>query len=434
MTKIAIIHHGCAKNLVDTELMLGALQERGHKITLDYTEDVDFVIVNTCSFIFDAEKESVSSIFDMIAAGKKVIIAGCLPQKHGEELKDLIPEAIGFVGTSDIDKITDLIENFKNKKDTFFVTKNPVCKYPENIDRVQITVGSSSYIKIAEGCNYSCGYCVIPKLRGPYISRPMESIIKEAETLANKGVSEVILIAQDTSGYGIDLYKKPMLSKLLEELNKIENLNWIRVLYTYPTNFNDELIDAIARLDKVVKYVDIPLQHSHPDVLSAMRRPPLNGIEFIKKLRKKINGVCIRTTLITGYPTETDEQFEHLYNFVKEAKFDRLGVFEFSKEKGTYAYSLKPQIPARVKKTRKNKILKLQKNISNSINKALLGATIPCIVEQIRDDGLVVLRSYKDAPDVDGLVYAKTDKILVPGDIWDVKVTDFSDYDLFGEI
>ncbi len=434
MTKIAIIHHGCAKNLVDTELMLGALQERGHKITLDYTEDVDFVIVNTCSFIFDAEKESVSSIFDMIAAGKKVIIAGCLPQKHGEELKDLIPEAIGFVGTSDIDKITDLIENFKNKKDTFFVTKNPVCKYPENIDRVQITVGSSSYIKIAEGCNYSCGYCVIPKLRGPYISRPMESIIKEAETLANKGVSEVILIAQDTSGYGIDLYKKPMLSKLLEELNKIENLNWIRVLYTYPTNFNDELIDAIARLDKVVKYVDIPLQHSHPDVLSAMRRPPLNGIEFIKKLRKKINGVCIRTTLITGYPTETDEQFEHLYNFVKEAKFDRLGVFEFSKEKGTYAYSLKPQIPARVKKTRKNKILKLQKNISNSINKALLGVTIPCIVEQIRDDGLVVLRSYKDAPDVDGLVYAKTDKILVPGDIWDVKVTDFSDYDLFGEI
>lgn len=434
MTKIAIIHHGCAKNLVDTELMLGALQERGHKITLDYTEDVDFVIVNTCSFIFDAEKESVSSIFDMIAAGKKVIIAGCLPQKHGEELKDLIPEAIGFVGTSDIDKITDLIENVKNKKDTFFVTKNPVCKYPENIDRVQITVGSSSYIKIAEGCNYSCGYCVIPKLRGPYISRPMESIIKEAETLANKGVSEVILIAQDTSGYGIDLYKKPMLSKLLEELNKIENLNWIRVLYTYPTNFNDELIDAIARLDKVVKYVDIPLQHSHPDVLSAMRRPPLNGIEFIKKLRKKINGVCIRTTLITGYPTETDEQFEHLYNFVKEAKFDRLGVFEFSKEKGTYAYSLKPQIPARVKKTRKNKILKLQKNISNSINKALLGATIPCIVEQIRNDGLVVLRSYKDAPDVDGLVYAKTDKILVPGDIWDVKVTDFSDYDLFGEI
>lgn len=434
MTKIAIIHHGCAKNLVDTELMLGALQKKGYEITLDYSENVDFVIVNTCSFIFDAEKESVSSIFNMIADNKKVIIAGCLPQKHGEELKKLIPEAIGFVGTSDVEKIADLIENFRNKKDTFFVAKNPVCNYPENLERVQITVGSSSYIKIAEGCNYACGYCVIPKLRGPYVSRPMENIIEEAKTLANKGVSEIILIAQDTSGYGIDLYKKPMLSNLLAELNKIENLSWIRVLYTYPTNFNDELIDAMASLDKVVKYVDIPLQHSHPEVLSAMRRPPLDGLQFIEKLRKKIKGVCIRTTLITGYPTETDEQFEHLYNFVKEAKFDRLGVFEFSKEKGTYAYSLKPQIPAKTRKSRKNKILKLQKNISNSINKSLLGSTIPCIVEQIRDDRLVVLRSYKDAPDVDGLCYAKTDKVLVPGDIWDVKITDFSDYDLFGEI
>ncbi len=205
-------------------------------------------------------------------------------------------------------------------------------------------------------------------------------------------------------------------------------------MYTYPTNFNDELIDAFANLDKVVKYVDIPLQHSHPEILSAMRRPPLDGLAFIKKLKEKIKGVCIRTTLITGYPTETDEHFNHLYNFVKEAKFDRLGVFEFSKEKDTYAYNLKPQIPARVKKSRKNKILKLQKTISNSINKTLVGASISCIVEQIREDGLVVLRSYKDAPDVDGLVYAKTDKVLVPGDIWDVKITDFSDYDLFGEI
>ena len=433
--KIAIIHHGCAKNLVDTELMLGALQQKGYKITLDYMEnDVDFVIVNTCSFIYDAEKESVSSIFNMISEGKKVIITGCLPQKHGEELKALIPEAIGFIGTSDVEKIVDLIENFENKNETFLVSKNPICKYPENIDRVQITVGSSSYIKIAEGCNYSCGYCVIPKLRGPYVSRPMESIVKEAKALADKGVSEIILIAQDTSGYGIDLYKKPMLSTLLKELNKIENLSWIRVLYTYPTNFNDELIDAFANLDKVVKYVDIPLQHSHPEILSAMRRPPLDGLAFIKKLKEKIKGVCIRTTLITGYPTETDEHFNHLYNFVKEAKFDRLGVFEFSKEKDTYAYNLKPQIPARVKKSRKNKILKLQKTISNSIKKTLVGASISCIVEQIREDGLVVLRSYKDAPDVDGLVYAKTDKVLVPGDIWDVKITDFSDYDLFGEI
>ena len=434
--KIAILHHGCAKNLVDTELMLGALKQKGYEITLDAEDDdVEFVIVNTCSFIYDAERESVSSIFDVISKGKKVIITGCLPQKHGEELKALIPEAIGFLGTSDIDKIVEIIENNKKGKDeTFFVSKNPVCKYPENFDRVQITVGSSSYIKIAEGCNYACGYCVIPKLRGSYVSRPMDAIIDEAKTLADKGVSEIILIAQDTSSYGIDLYKKPMLSKLLEELNKIQNLSWIRVLYTYPTNFTDELMDAIQNLDKVVKYVDIPLQHSHPEILKAMRRPVIDLDVFIKKLRKKIKGVCLRTTLITGYPGENEEHFNHLYNFVKNSKFDRLGVFEFSKEKGTYAYGLKPQIPARVKKARKNKILKLQKEISNKINETLVGQSIPCIVEQIREDNLVVLRSYKDAPDVDGLVYAKTDKILVPGDIWDVKVTDFSDYDLIGEI
>ena len=446
MKKIAILHHGCAKNLVDTELMAGALQKKGYMMTLDTDDrEAEIVVVNTCSFIYDAEKESVSSIFEMIGAKKKVIIAGCLPQKHGEELQALIPEAVGFVGTADIEKIVDIIENLEAGKKTvkslvestkknFSVSKNPVCKYPENIERVQITVGSSSYIKIAEGCDYACGYCVIPKLRGPYVSRPMEAIVNEAKILANKGVSEVILIAQDTSSYGIDLYKKPMLAKLLEELNKIENLSWIRVLYTYPTNFNDELINAIAKLDKVVKYVDIPLQHSHPTVLKAMRRPVIDVLAFIKKLRQKIKGVCIRTTLITGYPTETEEHFNHLYEFVKAAKFDRLGVFEFSKEKDTYAYGLKPQIPARVKKARKNKVLKLQKEISNKINENLVGQRISCIVEQVMDDGNAILRSYKDAPDVDGLVYVKTTEILVPGDIWDVKVTGFSDYDLFGEI
>lgn len=445
-TKIAIVHHGCAKNLVDTELMAGALQKKGYQVTLDTDDkDAEIVVVNTCSFIYDAEKESVSSIFDMISAGKKVIITGCLPQKHGEELKILIPEAVGFIGTSDIEKIVDIIENLtldkknlKSSKKTgeknFLVSKNPICKYPENIDRVQITVGSSSYIKIAEGCDYACGYCVIPKLRGSYISRPMQAIVDEAKALADKGVSEIILIAQDTSSYGIDLYKKPMLAKLLAELDKIENLSWIRVLYTYPTNFNDELINAIAKLDKVVKYVDIPLQHSHPEILRAMRRPAIDVLDFINKLRKKIKGVCIRTTLITGYPTETEEHFNHLCGFVKAAKFDRLGVFEFSKEKDTYAYNLKPQISARVKKTRKNKILKLQKEISNQINKSLVGQEISCIVEQIADDGTAILRSYKDAPDVDGLVYVKTSEILVPGDIWNVKIVGFSDYDLFGEI
>ena len=430
--KIAIIHHGCAKNLIDTELMAGKLIERGHEVTLDaYATDADYIIVNTCSFIFDAEEESISSIFDMIDTGKRVIITGCLPQKHQKHLKKLISEAWGFIGTADIDKIADLIEA---DKEFYYVSEKPLCKYPENIKRAQITVGSSSYIKIAEGCNYSCGYCVIPKLRGKYISRPIENIVYEAKELANKGVNEIILIAQDTSCYGMDLYKKPSLDKLLYELDKIKNIGWIRVLYTYPTNFTNGLIKAYKKIDRVVKYIDIPLQHSHPDILKAMRRPVVNGLEFINKLRNEINNLAIRTTLITGYPTEEEKHFEHLYNFVKEAEFDRLGVFEFSKEKGTYAYNLKPQVPKKIKAKRKDLILKLQKEISNKLNEKMIGKKIPSIIETIQSDGLAIARTYKDAPDVDGLIFINTDKVLIPGDIYDVEVTSYSDYDLYGKI
>ena len=430
--KIAIIHHGCAKNLIDTELMAGKLIKRGHEVTLDaYATDADYIIVNTCSFIFDAEEESISSIFDMIDTGKRVIITGCLPQKHQKHLKKLISEAWGFIGTADIDKIADLIEA---DKEFYYVSEKPLCKYPENIKRAQITVGSSSYIKIAEGCNYSCGYCVIPKLRGKYISRPIENIVSEAKELANKGVNEIILIAQDTSCYGMDLYKKPSLDKLLYELDKIKNIGWIRVLYTYPTNFTNGLIKAYKEIDRVVKYIDIPLQHSHPDILKAMRRPVVNGLEFINKLRDEINNLAIRTTLITGYPTEEEKHFEHLYNFVKEAEFDRLGVFEFSKEKGTYAYNLKPQVPKKIKAKRKDLILKLQKEISNKLNEKMIGKKIPSIIETIQSDGLAIARTYKDAPDVDGLIFINTDKVLIPGDIYDVEVTSYSDYDLYGKI
>ena len=430
--KIAIIHHGCAKNLIDTELMAGKLIERGHEVTLDaYATDADYIIVNTCSFIFDAEEESISSIFDMIDTGKRVIITGCLPQKHQKHLKKLISEAWGFIGTADIDKIADLIEA---DKEFYYVSEKPLCKYPENIKRAQITVGSSSYIKIAEGCNYSCGYCVIPKLRGKYISRPIENIVYEAKELANKGVNEIILIAQDTSCYGMDLYKKPSLDKLLYELDKIKNIGWIRVLYTYPTNFTNGLIKAYKEIDRVVKYIDIPLQHSHPDILKAMRRPVVNGLEFINKLRDEINNLAIRTTLITGYPTEEEKHFEHLYNFVKEAEFDRLGVFEFSKEKGTYAYNLKPQVPKKIKAKRKDLILKLQKEISNKLNEKMIGKKIPSIIETIQSDGLAIARTYKDAPDVDGLIFINTDKVLIPGDIYDVEITSYSDYDLYGKI
>lgn len=433
MKQIALINHGCAKNLVDSELMLGNLIQNGYKITLDEAK-ADIVIINTCSFIHDAEKESVSSIFDMIQAGKKVIITGCLPQKHKKELQKLIPEAIAFIGTSDMNKIIDVIKNIENgSKDEYIVNETPLYNYPENIKRQQITMGASSYIKIAEGCDFNCGYCIIPKLRGPYKSRKIENIVNEAKELALKGVSEIVLIAQDTSSYGKDIYSKPSLSKLLEELNNIEELNWIRIMYTYPSLLSDELLETINRLDKVVKYIDVPLQHVSKNVLEQMNRPIMDYKQLIKRIRKFIPKAGIRTTFIVGYPTETEEDFKELCDFVKEMKLDRVGVFEFSKEQNTKAYKLKPQINAKEKRRRKNILMKLQQNISKENNKKLIGKKIECITEAINQDGIIVGRTYKDAPEVDGLIYIKTNSDIIPGDIIKVTITDAIEYDLIGE-
>lgn len=434
MRKIALISHGCAKNLVDSELILGTLTQNGYEITLNEDES-DIVIVNTCSFIHDAEKESVDSILEMVNMGKKVIIAGCLAQKHGDELKKAIPEISAMVGTTDFTKIVDIIKSLENNGEyTQEVNSNPEYIYPENIERQQITVGSSSYIKIADGCNYRCGYCIIPYLRGDYRSRKMENIIDEAKMLVNKGVTEIILIAQDTTGYGIDLYKKPMLPELLRELNKIDGLGWIRIMYAYPTQMKDDLLDAIAECDKVVKYVDIPLQHSHQDMLKRMNRPAFDYRKMIENIRKKIPNVAIRTAFIVGYPGETEEEFEHLYNFVKDMKFNKMGVFEYSREKGTPSYDMKPRIPKKVMTERRNMLMELQQGISKSINESFIGKTIPCIIESFTDDGYIIARTQYDAPEVDGVVYIKSDKPLVPGDIENIKIIGCDEYDLIGEV
>ena len=428
---IGILQFGCAKNLVDMELMLGILTQNGYNYSLNPDDKkIKTVIVNTCSFINDAEKESISAILDMINKKKRVIITGCLAQKYKKELPELLPEVKNFIGVWEYDKIIEAIDN----KNYINISDVPKYIYKEDIKREQITVGSSSYIKIAEGCYYNCGYCVIPKLRGTYSSRKIENIVEEAKMLANKGVSEIILIAQDTTSYGLDLYKKPMLATLLKELNKIENLGWIRVMYAYPTNFNDELIEAINSCDKVVKYIDIPLQHSHIETLKRMKRPAIDYRKFIQKLRKKIKNVSIRTTFIVGYPGETEEEFEDLKNFIEEMKFDKVGVFAYSREKNTYAYSLKPQIKAPVKKKRRSILMKLQKEISLNINKSFVGKKIPCIVEELHSDGTIVARSYKDAPEVDGLVYIKTDEYLTPGDIINVEITKCTRYDMYGKV
>ncbi len=433
MKKIALISHGCAKNLVDSELILGLLSQNGYEITLDETQS-DIVIINTCSFIHDAEKESVDSILEMVNEGKKIIVAGCLAQKHGDELKKAIPEISALVGTTDFIKIIDVIKSIDNGEYKEIVGKNPEYIYPENIERQQITMGSSSYIKIADGCNYRCGYCIIPYLRGDYRSRKMEDIVSEAKSLVKKGVTEIILIAQDTTGYGVDLYKKPMLSELLKQLNEIEGLGWIRIMYAYPTQMTDELLDTIASCDKVVKYVDIPLQHSHPDMLKRMNRPAFDYRPMIENIRKRIPNVAIRTAFIVGYPNETEEEFEHLYNFVKDMKFNKMGVFEYSREKGTPSYSMKPQVPKKIMHERYKKLMELQQGISLEINKSFIGKTIPCIIENFTDDGYVVARSQNDAPEVDGVVYIKTDEPLTPGDIENVKIIDCDEYDLIGEI
>jgi ribosomal protein S12 methylthiotransferase len=358
-----------------------------------------------------------------------------LAQKHGEELKKAIPEISAIVGTTDFSKIVDVIKQLENGADYVSdVNETPEYIYPEDIERQQITIGSSSYIKIADGCNYRCGYCIIPYLRGDYHSRKIENIVSEAQQLVKRGVTEIILIAQDTTGYGIDIYKKPMLPELLRKLNNIEGLGWIRIMYAYPTTMSDELIDTIAKCDKVVKYIDIPLQHSHPEMLKLMNRPAFDYRPLVEKIRKRIPNVSIRTTFIVGYPQETEEHFEHLKQFIKDMKFDRVGVFEYSREKGTPSYDMKPRVPKKVAHKRFKELMEVQQSISLERNRSFIGKKIPCIIEAFSDNGEVVARSEFDAPEIDGVVNIKTNKPVVPGDIELVKIIDATEYDLVGEI
>lgn len=432
MKKIALVSHGCAKNLVDSELILGILAQNGYEITLNENE-TDIVIVNTCSFICDAERESIHTILELVEQGKKVIVTGCLAQKHPKELKSEIPELAAIVGTTDFTKIINVIKRI-DKGFVSEVSKVPEYIYPENVERQQITMGSSSYIKIADGCSYRCGYCIIPYLRGNYHSRKIEDILLEAKNMVKKGVTEIILVAQDTTGYGIDIYQKPMLPELLRELNKIEGLGWIRIMYAYPTQMKDDLLKAIAACDKVVKYVDIPLQHSHPEMLKLMNRPSFDYRPMIENIRKTIPDVSIRTAFIVGYPGETEEHFEHLCNFVRDMKFDRMGVFCYSREKGTPSYSIKPQVPKKVAKARYKKLMEIQQSISLERNHTLIGKLLPCIIECYSDEGEVIARTQYDAPEIDGVVNIRTNKHVVPGDIELVRIIDASEYDLVGEI
>lgn len=436
---ISLINLGCSKNIVDSEVMLGLLSEAGYEITLD-EQQADIVLVNTCSFIQDAEKESVKTIMELVVGypDKKVIITGCLPQKHGDELLDAIPELAAIIGTNEVGNIVNIVENvIKDSSKQYCEISDEISfLQTDEVKRHFITVGPSSYIKIAEGCDWRCTYCLIPDLKGSYRSRPIDSIVREASVLAESGTSEIVLIAQDTTNYGMDIYNKLALVDLLKELEKIENLSWVRLMYTYPKNITDELLDFMATSKKVVNYLDIPLQHAHPEMLKAMKRPEADVEKLLEKIRSKIPDISIRTCFIVGFPGETEDHFEYLYSFVKVQKFEKLGVFEYSKEDKTPAAKMPGQLKVSVKKNRRKALMTLQNEISLQKNQQMVGKKLNVLLENINSSGSGTGRSYLDAPEIDGLVYI--DSVMksdyLPGDIVPVKITKGSAYDLYGVI
>ena len=425
---------GCPKNLVDSENMAGLLEKSGHEITDDPME-AQAIIVNTCGFINDAKEESIDRIFELAKYkenGAILIVTGCLSERYKHELFKEMHEVDIFLGVNDYHKLPDILDRYKKgSRETHFGSCDKTfteIKPRKNKEKIY-----SSYLKIAEGCDNICAYCVIPKIRGKYRSRKEENIIEEAKSLASNGCKELILVAQDVTAYGIDLYGEYRLAYLLEKLCEIEGLRWIRLMYCYEDRITDRLIEVIKSNDKICKYIDIPIQHISDRILSSMnRRSTKESIKnTIKKLRGNIPGIHIRTTLITGFPGETDDEFEELIDFVEETRFERLGVFAYSKEEGTVAASMKDQVDEQVKLDRKDTIMSLQCNISLENNMKHIGKIMEVLVEEIEPD-CYVGRSQYDAPEIDNSVIFTSDESLKPGDFALVKITDAFDYDLVG--
>ena len=430
---VGFVHLGCSKNLVDTEMAIGLFKENGYKI-VNNEEEADVLVINTCGFIGPAKEEAINTILEMAEYKKKrckyLIVMGCLVERYKEELSKAIPEVDLWIKYSSYSTIWEQIETIlKSEKEN----KNNL----DFLDRVITTGNNFAYLRIAEGCSNFCTYCAIPKIRGPFVSRKMEDVIEEAKKLANEGYEELIIIAQDTTKYGIDIYGESKLAELLKELCKIEKLKWIRFLYAYPETITDELIEVVKNEDKICKYFDIPIQHISNSVLKRMNRKS-NGETIrtlIKRLRKEIPGVVIRTTVMVGFPGETKEDFEELYDFVKEARFERLGAFSFSKEEGTPAEKLKAQIHPMTKKSRYNKIMSLQQKIASETQQEMVGKELEVLIETKTFDGkYYVGRSYREVPDIDGLIYIEMVDKALEGKFVKCKITKASGYDLIGKI
>jgi ribosomal protein S12 methylthiotransferase len=438
---VAFVSLGCDKNLVDSENMLGILHQGGYTLTGDESL-ADVLVVNTCCFIEDAKKESIENILEVAKYKengncKALIVTGCMAQRYKQEILDEIPEVDALVGTTSYDKIVEVVDKVLNEKGIktqhFDILDREII---EEMPRILTTAGYFAYVKIAEGCDNHCTYCIIPKLRGKYRSRQMDSIKREVERLAKDGVSEIILVAQDTTRYGSDL-QDTSLAKLIRELSSISGIEWIRVLYCYPEGITDELIEEIKTNPKVCKYLDMPIQHASNHVLKRMARKSTTEYlkEVLTKLRREIPQIAIRTTLIVGFPGETEEDFNILCDFVNEIQFDRLGVFTYSQEEDTPAAEFDDQVDEDIKQKRKEVLMTLQHGISEKLTRQKVGKTMEVIIEgKLTDENVYIGRSYQDAPDIDGQVFIDYEGQLISGDYVNVRIIDANDYDLIGEI
>ena len=440
MKKVLFISLGCDKNLVDSEMMLGMLAGNGYEFTDDERE-ADIVVVNTCCFIGDAKEESINTILEMAELKKSgdiemLIVAGCLAQRYREEIQKEIPEVDAILGTMAIDELVKTLDEVSGGiRENHY--KSLDAKPLTGVERVVTTGGHYAYLKIAEGCDKHCTYCIIPKVRGNYRSVPMEHLIREAENLADKGVKELILVAQETTIYGKDLYGHKALPELLRALCKISGIYWIRILYCYPEEIDDELIRTIREEKKICHYLDLPIQHASDSILQRMGRKTdrqhLQGI--IEKLRREIPDICLRTTLITGFPGETEDDHGELLEFVYWMEFDRLGVFTYSQEEDTPAALMPDQIPEEVKGQRQAQLMELQQEIAFEAAENMVGRVVTAMIEgKVADENAYVARTYKDAPNVDGFLFINTDRELMTGDFVRVKVTASNEYDLIGEL
>ena len=443
---ILFISLGCDKNLVDTEVMLGILAQRGHQMVDDENE-ADVIIINTCCFIHDAKEESIQNILEMAQLKengrlKALIVAGCLAQRYKDEILKEIPEVDAVLGTTSYEEIGNIIDSVLSdnmaERGQSRITMKDVDYLPEvKTKRLVTTGGHFAYLKIAEGCDKHCTYCIIPKVRGNYRSVPMENLLKEAKELADGGVKELILVAQETTVYGQDIYGEKMLPKLLRELCKINGIRWIRILYCYPEEITDELIQTMKEEPKICHYLDLPIQHASDAILKKMGRRTSKAqlIETIEKLRDVMPDIALRTTLITGFPGETEEDHEELMDFVDQMEFERLGVFTYSPEEDTPAAKMDGQIEEEVKEDRQAELMELQQDIVFEQAEDMIGRELLVMIEgKVADENAYVGRTYRDAPNVDGLIFVNTDEELMSGDFAKVKVTGAMEYDLIGEL